>query len=258
MKTDLANLGAIVIATVSTILWCGEAAAFRPFDGTDAAVVEPNKIEIELGPVEYVREADERRLTAPNVRLNYGFAERWEAVLEGQTTHGLSATARRTSQIENGFFLKGVLREGVLQDKSGPSIATEFGVLPPGINDQHGTGGSVAGIVSQRWEVLTLHLNAAAAVTRQQHADLFLSAIAEGPHDWPVRPVAEVVYERDFGRLETKSALIGAIWQVRDDLAFDLGLRSGRVNDQSLGEIRAGVTFSFAVASTRKTEGGGQ
>ncbi len=247
MKTDLTRAGAFVTVTASTIIWCGDAAAFRPFDGTDAAVVEPNKIEVELGPVEYVREADERRLTAPNVRLNYGFAERWEAVLEGQTAHGLSAAARRASQIENGFFLKGVLREGGLQDKSGPSIATEFGVLLPGINDQHGTGGSVAGIISQRWEALTLHLNAAAAVTRQQHADLFLSAIAEGPHDWQVRPVAEVVYERDFGRLETKSALIGAIWQVRDDLAVDVGLRGGRVNDHTLAEIRAGLTFSFAV-----------
>jgi len=247
MTTNLARAGAVVIATASAILWCTEAAAFRPFDGTDAAVVEANKIEVELGPVEYVREADERRLTAPNIRINYGFAERWEAVLEGQTTHGLSATARRTSQIENGFFLKGVLREGVLQDKPGPSIATEFGVLLPGANDQHGAGGSVAGIVSQRWKALTLHLNAAAAVTRQQHADLFLSAIAEGPHEWPVRPVAEVVYERDFGRLETKSALIGAIWQVRDDLAVDVGLRGGRVNDHTLAEIRAGPTFSFAV-----------
>ena len=247
MTTDLTKAVAIVIATAFAILWCGEAAAFRPFDGTDAAVVEADKIEVELGPVEYVREADERMLLAPNLRINYGFAERWEAVLEGRTTHGLSATARRTSQGENGFFLKGVLRDGALQDKSGPSIATEFGVLLPGINDQHGTGGSLAGIVSQRWEALTLHMNAAAAVTRQQHADLFLSAIAEGPHHWAVRPVGELVYERDFGRLETKSALIGAIWQVRDDLAVDVGLRGGRVNDHTLAEVRAGLTFSFAV-----------
>jgi hypothetical protein len=246
------------VAAFALGLWCGNAAAFRPFDGTDAAVVEPDKVEIEFGPTEYVRQGDERMLIAPNVRLNYGFAKGWEAVLEGQTTHGLSAAARRISQIENGLFLKGVLREGVLQDQLGPSIATEFGVLLPGINDDHGIGGSVAAIVSQRWDPITLHLNAAAAVTRQQHADLFLSTILEGPHDWPVRPVAEVVYERDFGRLETISALIGAIWQIRDDLAVDLGLRGGRVNDRTLGEMRAGLTFSIAVASTRKSEGGGQ
>ncbi len=249
------TLGRIAAALVLGLLWCGNASAFRPFDGTDAAIVEPDKVEIELGPAEYVRQGDERMLIAPNVRLNYGFAKGWEAVLEGQTTHGLSASARRTSQIENAFFLKGVLREGALQDQPGPSIATEFGVLLPGINDQHGAGGSIAGIVSQRWEPIALHLSAAAAVTRQQHADLFLSTILEGPHDWPVRPVAEVAYERDFGRVETKSALIGAIWQVRDDLAVDVGLRGGRINDRPLGEIRAGLTFSFAVSSTSKGEG---
>ena len=69
--------------------------------------------------------------------------------------------------------------------------------------------------------------------------------IGEGPHDWPVRPVAELSYERDFGLLNTKSALVGAIWQPRDNLAFDIGLRGTRVNDHTAGEIRAGVTFSF-------------
>lgn len=97
-------------------------------------------------------------------------------------------------------------------------------------------------------------------MTREQHADLFISTIVEGPHDWRVRPVAEVVYERDFGRAEVKSALVGAIWQVRDDLVFDVGLRGGRVNDHTLGEIRAGLTFSFAVgsAATASSEGDGR
>jgi len=91
------------------------------------------------------------------------------------------------------------------------------------------------------------HDNHPRTVTRQQHADLFLSTILEGPHDWPVRPVAEIAYERDFGRIETKSALVGAIWQVKDDLAVDIALRGARVNDHSACEIRAGVTFAFAV-----------
>jgi hypothetical protein len=238
--------------------WSDDAVAYRPFDGTDAAVADFGNLEIELGPTEYVKQADERLLVAPNLRINYGFAKGWEAVLEGKTTHGLSAAARPTSQVENGVFLKGVLREGVLQDQPGPSIATEFGVLLPGINDQHGTGGSIAGILSQRWEPITVHFNAVAEVTREQHADLFVSTILEGPHDWPVRPVAEIAYERDFGRSQIKSALVGAIWQVRDYLAFDVGLRGGRVNDHPLAEIRAGLTFSFAVATapTGNAEGG--
>jgi len=260
MRAIRGRIGLTVALATVAAFWADSAGAYRPFDGTDAAVAEPQNLEIELGPTEYVREGDERMLIAPNVRLNYGFAKGWEAVLEGKTTHGLSAAARHTSQIENGFFLKAVLREGVLQDQSGPSIATEFGVLLPGINDQHGTGGSITGILSQRWEPITVHFNAAAAVTREQHADLFLSTILEGPHDWPVRPVAEIAYERDFGRADIKSALVGAIWQIRDNLAFDIGLRGGRVNERTLAEIRAGLTFSFAVTSAPagKSEGGGR
>jgi hypothetical protein len=41
-------------------------------------------------------------------------------------------------------------------------------------------------------------------------------------------------------------------------LAVDVGLRGGRINDRPLAEIRAGLTFSFAVASTRKSEGSRQ
>jgi hypothetical protein len=40
-------------------------------------------------------------------------------------------------------------------------------VLLPGINDQPGVGGSIAGILSQRWEPITVHFNASAAVTRE-------------------------------------------------------------------------------------------
>src|SRR5204862_6305244 len=124
-----------------------------------------------------------------------------------------------TSLLGNGAFLKGVLREGSLQEKTGPSIATEFGVLLPGIHDERGTGVSLAGIVSQRWDLGTVHFNAAAALTREQHADYFLDTIIEGPHDWVVRPAAEMFYERDVGQFRTRSALIGAIWQMQDNIA---------------------------------------
>ena len=92
-----------------------------------------------------------------------------------------------------------------------------------------------------------MHFNAAAALTREQHADIFIDAIVEGPHEWPVRPVAEFFHERDFGQFQTRSALVGAIWQVKDNLAIDFGLRGARLNDHPAGEIRAGVTFAFGV-----------
>ena len=122
-------------------------------------------------------------LFAPDVRVNYGFAPGWEASLEGDIAHGLSAGIPGTSAIESEALLKNVLREGSLQEKPGPSIATEFGVLLPGINDGQGTGAILDAIASQRWDWGTIHLNAQIALTREQHADYFLSTIIEGPYD---------------------------------------------------------------------------
>ena len=235
---------AALAAASAIICWCGDAEAYRPFDGTDAAVAETGELEIELGPVEYLRQGAERALLAPDLRINYGFIAGWEAALEGKLTHGLTAGIPGISLVESQVLLKGVLREGSLQEKPGPSIATEFGVLLPGINDQHGTGGVLNGIVSQRWDWGTAHLNAQIEITREQHVDYFLDSIIEGPHDWPVRPVAEIFYESD---VRTGSALVGAIWQVQDNIAVDVGLRGARINSQTAGEIRAGVTFAFGV-----------
>src|SRR5215469_15549831 len=125
-------VAAAALAAAGVTLWCGKAEAYRPFDGTDAAVVETGEMEIELGPVEYLRAGAERTLLAPDLRINYGFISGWEAALEGKLTHGLTSGVPGTSLVESQALLKGVLREGSLQEKPGPSIATEFGVLLPG------------------------------------------------------------------------------------------------------------------------------
>jgi hypothetical protein len=240
------GVAGFVTAAVLTF-WCREAEAYRPFDGTDAAVAETGEMEIELGPVEYLREGAERTLLAPDLRINYGFIPGWEASLEGKLSHDLTAGVPGTSLVESDALLKGVLREGSLQEKPGPSIATEFGVLLPGVNDQHDTGAVLNGIVSQRWDWGTVHLNAQIELARERHADYFLDTIIEGPHDWPVRPVAEIFYESDVSMFRTGSTLVGAIWQVQDNIAVDFGLRGERTNGQTAGEIRAGVTFAFGV-----------
>jgi hypothetical protein len=238
---------AALVPAVVLACWCGAAQAYRPFDGTDAAVAETGEMEIELGPVEYLRNGADRTLLAPDLRINYGFTPGWEASLEGDAAHGVTVGVPGASLIEAEALLKAVLREGSLQEKPGPSIATEFGLLLPGVNDEPGTGAILDGIASQRWDWGTVHLNAQIALTREQHADYFLDTIIEGPHDWVVRPVSEIFYERDVGLFRTRSALIGAIWQVQDNIAVDFGLRGARVNDHTMGEIRAGVTFAFGV-----------
>jgi hypothetical protein len=222
--------------------WSDPAAAYRPFDGTDAAVAAPGEVEIELQPAGRLRDETGTSLIAPATVLNYGFSEGWEAVLEGL---GQTSPSGPTSLVAAGAFLKHVLVPGSLQDKSGPSVATEFGVLLPDSTGNSGVGASLAGIVSQRWDWGTVHLNAETALTRDHHADLFLSAIIEGPSKWPVRPVAEFFVEKDFGRFDTVSVLVGLIWQVRDNLSFDVGLRHALTNGHPVNEVRAGLTFGF-------------
>jgi hypothetical protein len=240
--------GVAAFATAAALIcWGGDACAYRPFDGTDAAVAETGEIEIELGPAEFLRDASQRSIFSPDLRINYGFMPNWEASLEGDVTHGLTEGVPGTGLINSEALLKGVLREGALQEKTGPSVATEFGILLPGVNAEHGTGAILTGIATQRWDWGTVHFNAQIALTRDQHADYFLDAIIEGPHDWAVRPVSEVFYESDVSVSRTGSALIGAIWQVKDNIAVDFGLRGARVNDRTAGEIRAGVTFAFGV-----------
>ena len=67
-----------------------------------------------------------------------------------------------------------------------------------------------------------------------------------------MRPVAELFYEKEFGKSETISGLVGLIWQVRDDLSFDVGVRHALTNGHPVNEIRAGVSFGFFRIATRR------
>jgi hypothetical protein len=221
---------------------CGPAWAYRPFNGTDAAVADLGEMEVELQPAGRLQEGSNTTLVAPWTVLNFGFAQRWEAVLEGREETPLSPGGP-TTFTEGGAFLKHILREGSLQDKEGPSIAIEFGTLLPDSIGENRFGASVASIVSQRFDWGTAHFNLQTELERDQHADVFVSTILEGPSKWTVRPVAEFFYEREFDQFETVSALVGFIWQVRENVAVDFAVREALTNGRSVNEIRAGVTF---------------
>jgi hypothetical protein len=220
------------------------ASAYRPFDGTDAAVAAPGEMEIELQPAGPLRDETGTTLVAPATVINYGFSENWEAVFQGNGQIPLSPSGP-TSLTSAGAFLKHVLQPGSLQDKPGPSVATEFGVLLPDSTGGSGVGASLAGIVSQRWDWGTVHFNVQTALTREHRGDVFVDTILEGPITWTVRPVAEVFYENEFGRAETVSGLVGLIWRVRDNLSFDVAIRHALTNGHPVNEIRAGLTFGF-------------
>src|SRR5216684_4713189 len=100
----------------------GSAWAYRPFDGTDAAIAAPGELEIELQPAGRLREGGNTTLVAPATVINYGLSEGWEAVVEGQGQTLLSPSGP-TSLTSAGAFLKHVLQPGSLQDKPGPKTA---------------------------------------------------------------------------------------------------------------------------------------
>ena len=231
----------------------GTAFAYRPFDGTDADVAKLGDMEVELAPADVVRERSQSTLVAPSAVLNFGVAPGWEAVFSGQGQFPQFESDDPFSIADVSAFLKNVVRPGVLQDQSGPSVAVEFGPLLPGFHADEGYGGHLAGIVSQRWDWGTIHWNLQGEYTRDHHADVFSGAIIEGPGSWKVRPVAEVFYEDEVGVSHTVSALVGAIWQVSEDLAFDVAIRHALVNDTGsnwypVEEVRAGVTFALPTA----------
>jgi hypothetical protein len=230
-----------VVIGIFAVGWARPAAAYRPFDGTDAAVADVGEVEIEFQPLGAAHAGGTTKGLTDAI-LNYGFADRWELVL--QTTPQVPPEGFGPISVSNAALLKYVVQPGVLQEKPGPSIATEFGVLLPEISGS-GVGASWTGIVSQRWDWGTVHFNLAGNLTPDQHAEVFLDTIIEGPNKWKVRPVAEFYFDNVFNEAQTYSALVGAIWQVNDKLSFDVAARYALVDGRPVSEFRAGLTFGF-------------
>lgn len=222
-----------------------QASAYRPFDGTDADVAEEHEIEIELGPLQYTHEGHERVLVAPAVVFNVGLSDRLEFVLEGGNfiTSDAAWTHPRTRVSDAGAFFKYLLREGSLQEGTGPSVATEIGALIPN-GEGEATGASAALIASQRWSVGTVHLNAEAAWNREHRFEFFAGVILEAPEEWRARPVLELFVEHTLKEATELSALLGLIWPLRDGLSFDFGVRFAHV-EGFVGEARAGLTWAI-------------
>ena len=223
--------------------------AYRPFDSMDAAVAEKGDLELELGPRGFLKTDADRFLVAPAAIFNLGIARDLELVLQGRHFILLDGMAgeSRFRLVDTGLFLKGVLREGSLQERRGPSVALELGPLLPTINGESGIGATATLIVSQHWKPVTLHVNGEVTLTRAGNLDLFGGAILEGPREWPVRPVVEAFVEREFGAAFILSGLAGAIWQLKEGLSLDIALRAARVDTNTAIEVRAGLTWATSL-----------
>lgn len=236
---------------VATTCWVQLAGAYRPFDGTDADVAEPGEVELEIGPAGYRQEGTSRFVVAPALVANYGFAPGFEAVLEGRQELQLN-TAQHLWQVQDvALSVKSLLRGGSLQGGRGLSVALEIGVLLPAFERRWGT--HVASIFSLQLPAIALHLNLANNLLYSVRYEAAASLVVEGPDRWRLRPVAEVLVEREFGQAGffdgvAASALVGAILRATDALSFDVGIRYGRSEGQLEKEVRVGLTWAFEVA----------
>jgi len=223
--------------------------AYRPFDGTDGDVAEVGEFELEMGPAQFLSTSEGRYLMAPAAVLNLGVAPGFELVVDFKDFVAVQPVAGqpRMRLVDTDVLLKSILRHGTLQDQAGVSIALEAGLLLPDVGGTKGFGAQANLITSYRWDALSLHLNTSAALTRDHQMDGFVSLIAEGPHDWALRPVGEIYTEHEVGNDATYSALAGAIWQVRDRLALDAAVRYAAQPGNDAVEVRFGITWGVAL-----------
>lgn len=237
----------IVPAVIAAVLCSSRAQAYRPFDGTDADVAELGTFELEMGPVHWYDRGGQQYLLTPVTVLNFGILPGTELVIDfrGSVALGPLNGRPRTALQGTDIVVKHVLREGILQGKSGLSVALELGPLTPEINGNDAFGASSDLILSYRWDWGTVHFNEWPSYSRRHNLDLFSGVIVEGPHDWVVRPVTEVFYEKEFNVEQTVSGLIGVIWTPKESFVLDLGLRGARIGSDNAAEARLGFTWTI-------------
>jgi len=228
--------------------------AYRPFISTDAAVADPKEVEIELGYFTLEREKGENTFIIPRLVLNYGLFKNWEAV--GEFTVRRSPEAK-LDLIDPAVFIKGVLKEGVLQDKERLSVAVEIGpLLPSTAKGERKVGFEGISIVTGRLAPMTFHLNAGLAVDRSSSELVGIwGLIGELPIVNGLRVVGEINGEKPRREDEQHSALLGVIWQPwsSKNVWFDAGIRRGFTSGVPDWQFTMGVTFGFSVSSLTRS-----
>jgi hypothetical protein len=259
VRREWPSLVLVVLALGSLALWPPSATAYRPFDSTDADVAGDGEAELELGPVGFLRQGPDRFLVAPAVIGNYGISGDREIVLEGKlfTRAGDGQDESRSVLGDTALSLKQVHRRGALQDETGPSLASECSVLLPEIHRESGTGAGCTGIMSNAWPFVTTHLNMGLFRERDHTWNRIVGLIVEGPREYLIRPVMEILSEHGNDGSSSDSVLVGFIWKQTKNLSWDAAVRTGRASGQNIQEFRLGLTWSFVPFSTNLRDGQG-
>src|SRR5262249_27481436 len=155
--------------------------------------------------------------------------------------------------IDPALSLKGVLKEGVLQDKDGLAVAVEASALLPSTEKgQDRFGFEAIGILSDKLGPFTFHLNGGLGIERST-GDLvgIWGLIAELPVGDGVRLVGEVNGEKPRREDQRDSVLLGVIWRPcsEKNLWLDAGVRRGITSAVPDWQFTLGITFGFSTSS---------
>ncbi len=219
--------------------------AYRPFISTDASVAEKNKWEIEAG-TSLDEKAKGREVMAPQITANYGIFKNWEIVGESQVQVYERGSDRNNELKDPALLVKTVVREGVLQEQQGPSLALESGILLPStVKGEGRTGVSSVGILSNRIGDCLFHLNLGLESDRTGSGpDGIWGVITEYPFQGRFRLVGEINSTVENKGSPDTSGLIGFIWNIHG-IDWDFGARKGFTDAALDWGLTTGVTFSF-------------
>jgi hypothetical protein len=250
ITSALLTQGTLVL--VILVLLASSAWGYRPFVSTDAAVAERAKMEIELGYFTLARTQGENTFLTPQVVVNYGFAQNLELVGEAGVEKPPDAGPQL---VDPGLFLKAVVKEGVLQEKEGVSVAVEMGPLLPSTRPgERRLGFEGIGIMSHRVSPFTFHLNVGGGVAREGTRPFAVwGLITEFPVVPQVRLVGEVNGESVHGQAANNSALLGVLWQSPlRDVVFDAGIRRDFSHGAPDWLFTTGLTVGFSLSSRER------
>lgn len=246
LSAILKGLFLSLLIVIGSLITSQYAFAYRPFVSTDADVVDVNEWEIELGLFSISHDEGINEITVPSVIINYGISKTLEVVGEFDVQAYTQGEERNFELKDPVLLLKGVLREGVLQNQKGVSFAAEFAVLLPStVKEEGNVGIEVIGILSAKILDLVYHLNFGGELEREE-SDLngIWGVILEYPFEAKLRLVGEVNGVIKQHSFPDNSGLIGFIWEI-GGFTIDFGTRRGFSEAAADWELTTGITFSY-------------